>query len=102
MNIWEFLTLVADGLTVFIFGMLFTLWLIRTYEKRTSEVRLPWEKEEKKRAKQEAREAEKARREWWYGPTVREKELMQERERQKALRKAEKRKKKSDRVFLIN
>lgn len=93
MNIWEFLTLVADGLTVFIFGMLFTLWLIRTCEKRTSEVRFPWEKEEKKRAKQAEREAEKARKEWLYGPTVREKELAQERERVRALRKAEKRKK---------
>lgn len=93
MNIWEFLTLVADGLTIFIFGILLTLWLDRWIEKSENELRFPWEKEEKRRAKQAEREARRAREEWARGVTVRDREQAQERERLRALRKAEKRKK---------
>ena len=93
MDIWGFLTVVADGLTVFAFGVLLTIWVDRWLIKRENELRLPWEKEDRKKAERAKREAEKARKEWWYGPTVRERELAQESERQKALRKAKKRKK---------
>ena len=93
MNTYEIIGLVADGLAVLFLGMLITLWLDRLSIRHEQEVCGPWEKEEKRHAKQAEREARRAREEWARGVTVRDREQAQERERLRALRKAEKRKK---------